>query len=57
MSAEIATNKTVNFQLGGLHSNVSTNSLVLKLDDMVKFVQLLRECGTNETMVIEKLGN
>ena len=35
MSAEITTNKTVNFQLGGLHS-YSTNSVTLKLEDIVK---------------------
>lgn len=55
MSAEITTNKTVNFQLGGLHSNVATNGLILKLDDLLKITQLIREGSTNGlTATIEK---
>jgi hypothetical protein len=54
MSAEISTNKTVNFQLGGLHSNVATNAFAIKLEDLVKVAQLFRETGTNDVMVIDK---
>ena len=42
MSAEINTNKTVHFQLGGLHS-YSTNSVTIKLDDLLKVVQMFRD--------------
>lgn len=53
MSAEINTNKTVNFQLGGLHSNVATNGFVIKLEDLLKISQLFRET-TNDVIVIDK---
>ena len=43
MSAEITSNKTVNFKLGGLHSSTPTNSISIKLDDLVKLATLLRE--------------
>ena len=43
MSAEITTNKTVSFQLGGLHSTAPTNSISIKLDDLLKIASLLRE--------------
>ena len=43
MSAEITTNKTVNFKLGGLHSSTPTNSISIKLDDLFKIASLLRE--------------
>ncbi len=53
MSAEINTNKTVNFQLGGLHSNVATNGFVIKLEDLLKISQLFRD-STNEVIIIDK---
>ena len=43
MSAEISTNKTVSFQLGGLHSTTPTNSISVKLDDLLKIANLFRE--------------
>ena len=43
MSAEITTNKTVNFQLGGLHSIAPTNSISIKLEDLLKIATLFRE--------------
>jgi hypothetical protein len=43
MSAEITTNKTVNFQLGGLHSNVATNGFIIKMEDLMKISQMFRE--------------
>ena len=43
MSAEITTNKTVNFKLGGLHSSTPTNSISIKLDDLLKIATLFRE--------------
>lgn len=56
MSAEIATNKTVNFQLGGLHSIAPTNSISIRLDDLLKIATLFRESpcvGTNDLPIIE----
>ena len=47
MSAEITTNKTVNFKLGGLHSSTPTNSISIKLDDLLKIASLLREIDAN----------
>ena len=43
MSAEITSNKTVNFNLGGLHSSTPTNSISIKLDDLLKIASLFRE--------------
>lgn len=43
MSAEITSNKTVNFKLGGLHSIAPTNSISIKFDDLLKIASLLRE--------------
>lgn len=43
MSAEITSNKTVNFKLGGLHSSTPTNSISIKLDDLLKIATLFRE--------------
>ena len=43
MSAEITSNKTVSFQLGGLHSTAPTNSISIKLDDLLKIATLFRE--------------
>lgn len=56
MSAEITTNKTVNFQLGGLHSIAPTNSISIKLDDLLKMATFFREsqvAGTNEISIVE----
>ena len=53
MSAEINTNKTVNFQMGGLHSNVATNGFVIKLEDLLKISQLFRDT-TNDVIIIDK---
>ena len=51
MSAEITTNKTVNFQLGGLHSIAPTNSISIRLDDLLKIASLLREAdGCNPSL-------
>lgn len=49
MSAQITTNKTVNFQLGGLHSLAPTNNLTIKLDDLLKLVTLFREADFSKT--------
>ena len=53
MSAEITTNKTVNFQLGGLHSNSPTNSFQIKFDDIVNLFKLAKE-STNDVIVIDR---
>ena len=55
MSAEITTNKTVNFQLGGLHSLAPTNSFTIKLDDLLKIATLFREsnCLTNDVQLLD----
>ena len=42
MSAEITTNKTVNFHLGGYHSSSITN-LSVNLEDLLKMSKILRE--------------
>ena len=47
MSAEITTNKTVNFQLGGLHSIAPTNSISIRFEDLLKIVSLFREVDGN----------
>jgi len=51
MSAEIRTNRTVIFNIGGLHSHY-TNSVVLKMDDLLKVVQLFRESGIASTNIV-----
>lgn len=56
MSAEITTNKTVNFQLGGLHTTSPTNSITIKLEDLLKIATLFRGIDggillTNQTNV------
>lgn len=56
MSAEITTNKTVNFQLGGLHSNVATNGFTIRLEDLLKIASLFRE-ATNDVIVLEGRQN
>lgn len=43
MSAELTTNKTVKFQLGGLHSIAPTNSISIRLEDLLKIATLFRE--------------
>ena len=49
MRAEITTNKTVVFSLGGLHSTVCTNTITFKLEDIFKLANQFRECSnTNE---------
>lgn len=53
MSAEISTNKTVSFQLGGLHSNSPTNNLQIKFEDIVNLFKLVRDT-TNDVIVIER---
>ena len=59
MSAEITTNKTVNFQLGGLHSTYPTNSISINVSDLLKLVNLIRDADatalntTNNTNVVE----
>jgi hypothetical protein len=54
MSAEITTNKTVNFQLGGLHSvSATTNNISIKLDEILKIAQLFRD-STNDVLVIDR---
>ena len=58
MSAEINTNKTVCFQLGGLHSIAPTNAVSIKLEDLINIVKLFREVDgslvlTNANSIIE----
>ena len=53
MSAEIATNKTVKFHLGGLHSIAPTNSISIKMQDLVDLTNLLRD-ATNDTPCVER---
>lgn len=48
MSAEISTNKTVTFNLGGLASIASTNTLHVKLEDVTKLLGLIRTIPENE---------
>lgn len=54
MAVDINTNKTVSFQMGGFHSNVSTNGFVLKLEDLLKISQLFREGSTNDVVVVDR---
>ena len=58
MSAEINTNKTVCFQLGGLHSMAPTNAVSIKLEDLINIVKLFRDVDgslvlTNANSIIE----
>ena len=53
MSAEINTNKTVNFQLGGLHSNSPTNNFQIKFEDIVNLFKLVRD-STNDVIIIDR---
>lgn len=51
MSAEITSNKTVNFKLGGLHSIAPTNSISIKLDDLIKIATLIREVDAGQCVL------
>lgn len=47
MSAELTTNKTVNFTLGGLHSTASlTNNIQIKVEDLISVIKLFRSADT-----------
>ncbi len=55
MSAELTTNKTVKFQLGGFHSIAPTNSISIRLEDLLKIATLFRESAcvaTNDLLPI-----
>lgn len=51
MSAEITTNKTVSFQLGGLHSLSPTNSISIRLEDLLKIAALFREANDTQCVL------
>ena len=53
MSAEITTNKTVKFNLGGLHSVAPTNSVSIQMQDLVDLTKILR-ASTNDTPCVER---
>lgn len=53
MQAEISTNKTVSFQLGGLHSNSPTNNFQIKFEDIVNLFKLVRD-STNDVIIIDR---
>ena len=58
MSAEITSNKTVNFHLGGLRSIAPTNSISIRLDDLLKIAGMFREVNgglvlTNGESIVE----
>ena len=58
MSAEITSNKTVNFHLGGLRSIALTNSISIRLEDLLKIAGMFREVNgglvlTNGASIIE----
>ena len=58
MSAEITSNKTVNFHLGGLRSIAPTNSISIRLEDLLKIAGMFREVNgglvlTNGASIIE----
>lgn len=50
MSAEIATNRTVKFTLGGLHS-YTTNNVTVRLEDLVNILKVFRD-STNSVDVL-----
>jgi len=52
MSAEISTNKTVTFSLGGLHS-YSTNNVVVRVEDLVNILKVFRDV-TNQIDAVER---
>ena len=51
MSAEVTTNKTVNFHLGGLHSTAPTNSISIKMQDLLHIANLLRDSNATTNIV------
>ena len=58
MSAEITSNKTVSFHLGGLRSIAPTNSISIRLDDLLKIAGMFREVNgglvlTNGASIVE----
>ena len=58
MSAEITSNKTVNFHLGGLRSIAPTNSISIRLEDLLKIAGMFREVNgglvlTNGASIVE----
>lgn len=50
MSAEICTNKTVKFTLGGLHS-YTTNNVTVRIEDLVNILKVFRD-STNSVEVL-----
>ena len=58
MGVELSTNKTVKFTLGGFNSTIVTNSLNIKLDDMLKILKFFRDVNsnitTNDIIVIDR---
>lgn len=55
MAAEINTNKTVSFHLGGLDSIAPTNSFTIKIEDLLKLASLIKEANISETNGIQVL--
>lgn len=58
MTAEITTNRTVNFHLGGLRSIAPTNSISIRLEDLLKIAGMFREVDgglvlTNGVSIVE----
>ena len=51
MSAEVTTNKTVSFHLGGLHSIAPTNSISIKMQDLLQIANLLRDSNASTNIV------
>ena len=52
MSAEITTNKTVVFSLGGLHSTIcTTNNISLNVNDLFNLVKYFRECSMTNDII------
>ena len=43
MSAEINSNKTVSFTLGGLHSTSPTNAINIKFDELLSLLKYVKE--------------
>ena len=58
MSAEICSNKTVSFQLGGLHSHSSTNGIAIRIEDLIKISNLFKKNGisSNDVVVLSGLN-
>lgn len=58
ITAEITTNRTVNFHLGGLRSIAPTNSISIRLEDLLKIAGMFREVDgglvlTNGVSIVE----